>query len=106
MAATRKSAAAKKTAGAASPAPKARTRTRLTDTPNDATAKGTAVAAVAVGKQLKPALPEGWVMAHSPHQWTLTTDDHAKHSYPKGTCPMPKEHAEHPYAKDNGVTLL
>lgn len=106
MATNRKAAPAKKAAGTQT---RTRARTRLAPdvADTDTTQSGMAPkGSVSISAELKPQLPAGHVMAHSPRAWTLTRDDHTKVAYPKGTCPMPKEDAEHWYAKDNGVTLL
>lgn len=49
---------------------------------------------------------EDLVDVNVPHRYTLTDDDHLMHVYMPGEQQMRKSHAEHPYSKANGVTVL
>lgn len=58
----------------------------------------------AVAAKIEAAVPDVIVMV--PKAFKLRMNDHVVIDYPAGAYPMPREHAEHWYAKANKVTIV
>lgn len=50
-------------------------------------------------------LGRGEVLALVPKAFKLTLDDHTEKDYPAGVYPMPKAHANHWWAQNQGVEV-